>query len=237
MALPDHILWPIHTLVPETVEVNPVPFSRSGGVTLGGISTDTRTDRGWMSISYRGISLYEPEHRKLWNAIRVGLSGKAGLLRVPAWSFDPAVWPEGTVDGQILTTHSDGTLHSDGTPYAQPAIGVELVDAVGIGATIVRLRALFGIEELSGIRFSYNHALYETGFPLAIEDDVWQVPITPAIRAPIPAGAQLEVGCPTCLVHLASDSGMDVAFSSGRFNTADVAFVEAVDVWNALATA
>lgn len=237
MALPDHILWPIHVLKPQAIDPNPVPFSRSGGRTLGGLSTDTRTDRGWWSIGYRGISLVDSDRRRLWNSIRVGLSGKAGLLAIPVWSYDTAVWPGGTVNGQILTTHSDGTPHSDGSAYAQPAIGVEMVEAVGIGATIVKLRAIFGIEELSGIRFSYQHALYETGLPISIDGDVWRVPIIPAIRAPIPAGAELEVGLPTCLVHLATDNAMDVRLSAGECDSVDVAFVEAVDIWNELATA
>lgn len=235
--LPDYILWPTHTLKPSAIDPNPVPFSRSGGRTVGGISTDTRTDRGYWSIAFKGISLVDGDRRRLWNSIRVGLSGKAGLLAVPVWSYDTAPWPAGTVNGQLLTIHADGTPHSDGTAYAQSAIGVELVEAVGIGATIVKLRALYGIEELSGIRFSYQHALYVTGFPLSIDGDIWQVLITPAVRAPIPAGAELEVGLPTCLVHLASDDAMDVRLSAGDYDSVDVAFIEAVDYWNELADA
>lgn len=169
--------------------------------------------------------------------IRVELSGKAGLLVVPVWSYDLAAWPAGAANGRILTTHSDGTPHADGSLYSQPAIGVEMVEAVGIGATVVKLRKVFGIEELSGIRFSYQHALYATGFPISIEGDVWQVRITPPVRAPIPAGAELEVGFPTCLVHLAEDNGMDVALSAGNIDSVDIDFVEANDVWNELATA
>lgn len=235
--LPDHVVWPFHILKPAAVDINPVPFSRSGGRTLAGLSTDTRTDRGYWSIGFRGVSLFDGVCRRQWNAMRVGVSGKAGLLVVPAWSYDSAIWPAGAIDGQLFTTHSDGTTHSDDSPYAQSAIGVELVEAVGIGATVVKLRALYGIEELSGIRWSHSHALYETGFPLSIDGGVWQVPITPAIRAPIPAGAELDVGMPTCLVHLASDDAMDVRLSAGEYDSVDVAFVEAVDVWNELAGA
>jgi len=104
-----------------------------------------------------------------------------------------------------------------------------------IGATVVNLLLVDGAEDLSGIRFSYNDALYETGRPISQTGAVWQVPIFPAIRAQIPSGAQLEVTSPTCLVKLATDREMDVTISVSGFDQRDVSFVEAVDYWSDLA--
>jgi hypothetical protein len=233
----DFVIWPHQVLKPGAIEPNVVPFSRSGGVTLGGLQRVTRTDRGWWSIGYKGVALDTPAKRRMWNATATDLSGMAGLVAVPVWSLDSAAWPTGAVNGQILTLHSDGTGFSDGTFYAQPAIGVTLVGALAIGDTSATLRIGHGIEELGGVLFSYQHALYKTGMPTLISGDDWTVPITPAVRAPIPAGADLEFSLPTCLVRLASDGEMDTRFSAGQFDSRDVAFSEAVDYWNDLAAA
>lgn len=258
----DIVPWPHRLLVPHEIQANVVPFSRSGGTTLGGLQRVTRTDRGWWSIVYKGLVLTSAAHRRVFNALGTHCSGMAGLLAVPVWSHDTAAWPTGsaipltthsdgtpfsdgscytqraalvTAKGMALSTHSDGATFSDGSRYAQQAIVVETVDAVAIGATSTRLRLLRGIESLAGVRFSYQHALYKTGFPTFVDDDVWHLPVTPAIRAPIPAGAELEFALPTCLVRLASDREMDVNFSRGGVDRRDVAFVEAVDYWNDLA--
>lgn len=231
------LAWPHSILKPAAVDADVAAFSRSGGRTLGGLERVTRTDRGFWSIAYRGVPLATPEQRRMWNAVAEHCGGMAGLLEVPVWSFDSAAWPAGTVDGRRLVTHSDGSSFSDGSLYAQPAIGVTLVDAVAIGATSVTLRLGYGIEELSGVRFSKGGALYRTGLPTLIDGTDWTVPVSPAIRAAIPAGAELEFGLPTCVVRLASDREMDVSFSAGRFDLRDVAFVEAADYWTDLAAA
>lgn len=231
----DIVVWPHTLLVPGAIEANVVPFSRSGGTTLGGLQRVTRTDRGWWSIAYKGVPLKTAAERRMFNALGTHCGGMAGLLAVPVWSQDAAEWPAGSADGVILTSHSDGTHFDDGSLYSQPAIGVTLVDAAEIGDTSVKLRIVYGIEELIGVRFSYEHALYKTGYPTLIDGTDWTVPITPAIRAPIPADAELEFGMPTCLVRLASDREMDGSLTAGFFDRVDVAFVEAADYWNDLA--
>lgn len=233
----DFIHWPASVLKPAAIEPNVVPFSRSGGRTLGGLERVTRTDRGWWSIAYRGVTLAGPARRRLWNAMAADLSGMAAPIVVPVWSLDSAPWPAGTVNGRLLVPHSDGSTFGDGSQYAQSPIGVTVVDALAIGATQATLRIGYGINELSGVLFSYGHALYKTGLPVAIDGDDWTVRLTPAVRAPIPAGAELEFGLPTCLVRLASDREMDVMSSVGKVDKRDVAFVEAADYWSDLASA
>lgn len=235
--MPEILEWPSAILKPAAIEANVVAFSRSGGVTLGGLQRVVRTDRGWWSVAYKGIALDTPAQRRVWNAIAAHCGGMAGLMAVPVWSFDSAPWPVGTVNGRVLVPHSDGTSHGDGSLYAQSPIRVTLVDAVAIGATSVKLRIGGGIDELTGVRFSYEHALYRTGIPTLVDGTDWTVPVSPAIRAPIPAGADLEFGLPTCLVRLADDRTMDVRLSSGRFDLVDAAFVEAADYWSDLAAA
>jgi hypothetical protein len=228
------LVWPHAVLVPSAIMVNPVPFSRSGGVSLGGLERSTRTDRGWWAIDFKAVSLYTVAQRRMWNALRITLCGTAGQVAVPAWSFDTAPWLPGT-NGYVLSTHSDGTTFSDDSEYSQPQSVVEMAVAAALGDTAVTLRIVGGIDELTGTRFSYNHALYELGIPTVVDGDEWTMPVFPAIRAPIPADALLNFTLPTCLVKLATDRAMDVSLTAGNFDRADVSFVEAVEFWNSLA--
>ncbi len=236
-AADPQIIWPKKILQPASIMPNLVPMSRSGGPSLGGLERVTRTDRGWWEIGYKGVLLKSTAQRRCWNAIRVSLSGRAGLLSVPVWSHDSTPWLAGTTLGKFVLPHApDYTFFSDGSGYEQPGIIVELVDAVEIGDTSVKLRLIYGVDDFSGARFSYQHALYECGVPTAVDDDEWTMPIFPAVRAPIPADAELEFDVPTCLVRLKEDGDMDVNFSAGGFDKVDVSFVEAVDAWNDLAS-
>lgn len=233
----DIVLWPHRLLLPAALQADVVPFSRSGGTTLGGLQRVTRTDRGWWSIAYKGVALAGAARRRAFNALGTHCGGMAGLLAVPVWSHDTAPWPAGSVEGLVLSDHSDGSSFSDGSQYSQQAVVVETVEAVAIGATAMTLRLVTGIDSLAGVRCSYQHALYKTGFPTSVVDDEWTVPVTPAVRAPIPAGAELEFALPTCLVRLASDREMDTSLTAGWFDRVDVAFVEAADYWNDRAAA
>jgi hypothetical protein len=226
----DPIIWPDGVLVPSQIAANCTPFSRSGGRSLGGIQRTIRTDLGYWRISFKGVLLSTTGQRRMWNAIRTELGGVPGLVAIPVWSQDS----NGSL-GPAYTLHSDDTPHSDGAPYAQPRIVVEMVENVAIGATSAKLRIVSGIDELVGVRWSYNHALYETGLPTAIDGADWTVRLFPAIRAAIPAGAMLDFDLPTCLVHLATDDAMDTSFTAGSIDKLDVDFVEAVDRWADLA--
>lgn len=223
--MPDITVWP-EVLQPAQLLANPSPFSRSGGPSIGGISRTIRTDRGWWRIGYRSVLLYSVAERRLWNAIRTAAGGRSGLLAVPVWQKD--IVPNG---GAVLVPHSDGSSFSDDSLYSQPGVRAVLVGEAVRGATSITLRIVDGIDELAGIRFSYQHALYETGFPTAVSGTDWTVPVFPAIRVTIPAASQLEFDLPTCLVHLATDDAMDGSFSAGHFDKADVDFVEAADYW------
>lgn len=232
----DPLIWPAF-LKPSQIHVNAVPFSRSGGTSLGGVRRTTRTDRGWWVFDYKGISLFNIARRRLWNAFRVNLSGESGSFVIPIWSFDTAPWAAGTVNGKTLTTHSDGSPFSDGTLYLQPTIIVTMAFGAVLGDTSVTLRLGAGIDELTGTRFSYQHALYELGIPTAVVGDEWTMPVFPAIRAAIPIDAALEFDLPTCRVRLANDREMDVSLTAGNFDKVDVSFVEDLAFWNDLAAA
>jgi hypothetical protein len=235
-GVPDFIAWP-HQLFPaKAIRPNMVPFSRSGGRTIGGVSRPIRTDLGYWSVVYPEMVIHTVAQRRTWNAIRTKLSGMSGYVIVPVPSFDTAPWLDED-QGTFSVPHSDDSPFDDETEYSSPNIVVEMVDAVSIGDTSVTLRLINGAEDLVGVRFSYNHALYETGPLTEVDGDEWTVPIFPAARTAIPASAPLDFDNPTCMCHLAADNAMDVSLGLASIDNVSVSFVEAVDYWNDLAAA
>lgn len=233
----DIIHWPTELLQPSSTTVVSVPFSRSGGRTLGGISRSRQTDRGFNRITLEGVTLFTPDMKRTWNAIATDLSGQSGLILVPAWSIDSAPYVEETDPHPlpIETEHSDGTEFSDGTEYSQGVISVEMASFAPLGSSVVTVRCI-NSRPPAGVRFSYRGALYKTGAILEeLPSGIFRVSVTPSIRQSIPEGALLEFDRPTCLCHLSSDSGMILPSTQDEINSADVDFVEAVDYWNDLA--
>jgi hypothetical protein len=220
---------------------NPIAFSRGGGRSLGGKERTARTDKGYWGITLDSIPVHSTAQRRTWNAIRTKLSGRSGLIAVPAWSFGSAPYVEDAAwDEQqtmVAMPHSDGAPFSDGSEYVQGNIYVEMADLATIGETTIQLRSIVSADDLVGVRFSHRHALYETGPAIDIDGDVWTVPVFPAIRENISAGTQLEFDQPTCLVRMAEDTSMDIDFNVDRFTRPSVSFVEADDYWSDLAAA
>lgn len=236
----DVIQWPLCVLTPQTVSANLVAFTRSGGRTLGGISPATRTDLGFWSIDYGGVVLRNNrrEQWRTWQAIRQKLGGKSGLIAVPVRSSLSAPYVSGKFEPVEELEHDDDTLFDDDTPYTQGAISVVTDGITAIGATSIRLRIINADDNLVGVRFSYEHALYETGPVIEVDGDIWEVPISPAVRATIPAGSDLEFDQPTCLCHLVDDRGMDAPQDAvTKHSLPSVSFVEATDYWAELAAA
>ncbi|WP_223566943.1 hypothetical protein [Agrobacterium tumefaciens] len=229
------ITWPSTLLVPEECRPNLVPYTRSGGRSLGGVEPVVRTDLGFWSIDLSNIAVYSRDQRQTWIAIRQKLGGRAGLIAVPAWSFDTAPYLSGEYEPPATTTHSDNTPFDDDTPYVQGAIAVVTVGNTPMGATTIRMKGIQAAEDFVGVRFSYNHALYEAGPVTDVTDEVWTVSISPTVREIIPAGASLEFDMPTCLCHLSEDRGMDGGLNNIAFEQRSVSFTEATDYWNKLA--
>lgn len=228
------IVWPRNLLTPRECRANLSPFTRSGGRTLGGIETAVRTDLGWWNVDLIDIPLHQRAQWKTWDAISNICGGRSGLVAVPVWPRETAPYASGDYEPMASVPHSDGSTFSDGSHYVQGAISVQSVGATAIGATTIRLRVIAGDADLSGVMFSYNHALYQTGAVLDADDDVVEVRISPTVRELIPDGSDLNFDDPTCLCRLVSDRGMDRGDNSQRFEMASVSFVEANDYWSKL---
>lgn len=230
----DILVWPVELLTPEECRPNIVPFTRSGGRSLGGVEPATRTDLGYWAIDLVDIATFSMAQRRTWEAIGQKLGGRAGLIAVPAWSRDTAPYVSGEFEPVGFVPHDDDAPFDDDTEYQQGAISVVTDGVTPIGATTIRMRIINAASDLVGVRFSYDHALYKTGPVISVDGDIWTLPISPAVRALIPAGSDLEFDEPTCLCRLADDRGMDAGVNSIEFEQRSLSFVEATDYWASL---
>ncbi|WP_043614219.1 hypothetical protein [Ensifer sp. ZNC0028] len=233
----DNIVWPICVLRPQQISASLVPFTRSGGRSLGGVEPAIRTDLGYWSIDYANVVLQNRyrEQWQTWQAIRQKLGGRSGLIVVPLRVSLSAPYLSGAFEPSGEVPHGDDASFDDDTPYSQGAISVVTEGVTPVGATTIRLRIINAAANLVGVKFSFEHAAYETGPVIDVSGDVWTVPISPTVRALIPSGSDLEFDQPTCLCRLAQDRGMDLtqdAIAKNFFPS--VSFVEATDYWASL---
>jgi hypothetical protein len=224
-------------LVPNDPSFDLVPFTRSPGRTMGGVSQSYRTDRGFWRATLDNVQVVSFAERAVWNAIRATLGGKVGLCVVPVFDiemvpfeFDTNILRPGRRLGPVTgQPHDDGTLFSDGTGYRETGVDVELAADVKVGDVFMKLRNIRSSGELEGVRFSIDYALYETGQAVEVDGGIWTLPVFPAARLAAPAGTPLEFDRPKCLMHLESDSGMDLSKNAMRIGMGSVRFVEATD--------
>lgn len=232
------IEWPRCVLRPQQISANVVPFTRSGGKSLGGVDYAVRTDLGYWSIQYSNIVMRprQTAEWRTWNAVRSKLGGRSGLIAVEASSSRTTPYASGSFELPIFVPHDDDTPFSDGTEYRQGAVSIVANSDAPIAATVISLRVINAGQDIVGARFSYQHALYEIASAIEIDGDVWTVQVSPSLRAPIPADADLEFDKPTCLCHLAEDRAMDIQEDrTSRSSYPSVLFTEATDYWNQLA--
>lgn len=227
--------WPYLALVPEAVSINLVPFTRSGGRAIGGGKTAIRTDIGFWEIEFSGVQLFDRPNFKAFDAISAILGGASGRIAVPIYSNESAPFANGVEIWPFSVKHSDGAGFSDGSAYLQMPIAVQSSGVTPIGAGIISLNAINADSDLSGVKFSYNHALYQTGELISKIGNISTVRITPSIRETIPANADLNFSRPTCVCRLADDDSMVRGVDPSRLQRVTVKFQEDTDYWSRLA--
>lgn len=236
IAVPDFIVWPKSVLKIGGCEFTEETFSRTGGTSLENSEVITQTDLGKWRAEIGPIPLYYPNEWRVWRAISTFLNGRAGIVAIPANDRFSAPYVNGVETHPRFTTHSDGATFSDGSQYRARSIDLKMSTAATLGATVVSIEAVKAGDDLTGIRFSYQYAMYQTGELISKSGDVWQMRIFPAIRQAIPASADLECDEPKCLMRLESDTEMSVRETPNRLATPSIRLVEAVDYWNTLAS-
>lgn len=231
----DILEWPRNLLVPRACRANVVPFTRSGGRSLGGIKPSVRTDLGYWSIDLTDVIIHRREQFRAFEALKGLMSGAAGQIAVPVYSPKRAPYVDGVYQAPLMLSHDDDSVFDDDAGYSQGVISCVSVGLTPLGATSMRIRVIKGDDDLVGSLFSYNHALYTVHQLISLEDNVHEVRISPTVREVIPSGSDLEFDEPTCLCNLADDSGLDDGENYEGYQLVSVSFVEDTDYWSRLA--
>lgn len=231
----DILTWPRDLLVPKECRPNIVPFTRTGGRSLGGVQPSVRTDLGFWMVELNGLLLDTSAKERTFEAIKDILSGSSGRIAVPVYAFKRAPYISGSYEPPIEVPHDDTAPFDDGTEYLQGAISVVTVGNTPIGATTITVKVIRGDYSLSGVLFSYQHALYRTGQILSQDGDTFTLKISPTVRDLIPAASDLEFDQPTCLCNLSDDSGMVSGETAEGYELVSVSFNEDTNYWNLLA--
>ncbi|MFN3833727.1 MAG: hypothetical protein ACK4SQ_15995 [Allorhizobium sp.] len=224
--------WPRDLLVPRACKPNVVPFTRSGGRTLGGVKPSVRTDLGFWKIELADIVISTRQQQRAFEAIKGLMSGSAGQIAVPVYAPKRAPYEDGVYAETVVLSHDDDSLFDDGAGYSQGQISAVSVGSTPLGATVIRIRMIKGDSDLVGTLFSYNHALYTVHQLVEVDGDVHTVRISPTVRELIPSGSDLEFDEPTCLCNLSDDSVMDDGENFQGYQMVSVSFVEDTDSWS-----
>lgn len=231
------IEWPADLLQPENTIVDVVPFTRTGGRAIGGAKPAYRTDLGYWRVDLENVAIWTKAQRRTWDAISALLGGSSGRIAVPIWSMDSAPYrvDQCRWSPDVLVPHSDDTPFDDGSLYWQSSISIKSAGVTGIGATVMSMRIIDASPDISGARFSYEHAAYKVAQILDVADDIITVQITPAVAALIPNDADLEFHRPTCVCNLDTDTGMRRGMRHDGVELISVSFIEDTRYWNDLA--
>ena len=232
--MPGNILqWPKSILRWRECGFVPHYMARSGGQALNSYERTTRTDRGYWIASFGPVVVETVDQWRLWQSIDIELGGRPGLVLMPAYNI-AAPYKAGFKAPETVL-HDDETSFEDGTAYEGQEIVLEVAKEVAIGATTITLKIINSGPDLTGIRFSYNYALYQTGAVIDQSGNLVTLRIFPAARTLIPKGAQPNCDKPVCLMHLKTDAEMQIAKPMQGPALPSLNLVEALDYFNDLA--
>lgn len=149
------------------------------------------------------------------------------IVRTCECNFAP--WPEGGPSGE--TTYSDGTVHSDGTPFAGGG-GISATAAADAAADAweIQLDAIVMGDLIGGEAFSIDHPSwgvrrYEIA---AIDSDV--LTLNMPLREAVTAGTALDFNRPGCVMKCLNPESAMSAIRMGRFADLTIQFEETWDI-------
>ncbi len=207
------IVWPYHSLGPEDGHAGACLRHDGRRALLDRCRTGRGLGRRLLGDQLRRYSDRQRPSQK-------GLAGDLGACRgeaeppilVPTYDTDTNPWP--LANGAPFTAypdgvpHSDDTLFSDDTGYAQPVI-VATVDAdVALGANSMVIDLVQGSALEPGQHYSVGVRLFRIKRITAVAGSLYTVTVWPPTREAITAGAIAEFDRPICKCRLATDGEM-----------------------------
>lgn len=203
------IWWPQDLIRPRRIDFWPEAISRSGGRTLDGSETlVTSTSVRWRAtLDFAFVTGADRSRLLSWRSMQWRMLGR--LRPVLIGPFDratPAVLERRP--RRVTVPYSGGETHDDGTEFVQSASTALVAAAAALRATRLVIVPTGSWVPRAGQYFSPRAGeMYgiEAIRPATIG---WDVEITPPLRAPLAAGADLDFEDPTCRMRITADDGM-----------------------------
>lgn len=233
----DAVIWPPCLNRPLSHKFALVSSTISPGQTASASFPIGRFDGGgpWMG-ALNQILLRTDDDVRAYLAIQGLAQGGIVPLVVPCKPVMLAPWP--VIDGQQITgydpePHSDGSYHSDGSGYSQPAIAASVTTDAILRATTISLTFLSVSPD--GLRggewFSLNHPtqgwrMYRIMKIVSQAGGVAVVLIDPPLRDLISAGSVAEFDMPRCTMRLWKSDSLDLDLVTFPYPRPSAQFIE-----------
>ncbi|MGL5936976.1 MAG: hypothetical protein ACRCZI_15300 [Cetobacterium sp.] len=223
------VIWPMQSLPPRHISVDPVYRSTSGGSALNGFSQVVASDAGVWKVNFSEVPIntQQGENRiAIWRGIGAQLQGRLNACLIECRDYGSYPLPEG-FDPNFQWLFDDDTPFDDGTGFEDDV----LVASVRFNAKARSSSLTINTNDITfapGYRFSIGERLYE------IREVEWQnsaggkVKIWPPLRHDISAGDACEFYKLKLRVRLATDQEMELPLDFGRWSFPSVNFVEDV---------
>jgi hypothetical protein len=215
----------------------------AGGQTASSVSPIVRSDGGgfWIcsmsdiSLSGNGSAVGRDRQKLstlLWRAVRQICDGGVGAIIVPRNDALFVPWPASLPRSTTGTLHSDGTPFADTARYYQSVIGIRTSEDADLRDTSLTIELLLSGPLQGGEAFSIEHQtigwrMYEIATVTPIDDTHASITFNPPLREDVASGTRLEFDRPCCVMRLAKPESMDLSVVPWTFNQASVDFVEA----------
>ena len=193
-----------------------------GGEAISGGSDKISTEGGGRVYAAFGAGeLVDRATILAWRAVLGLLEDGVTPMVVPF--CDPRHQP---IVGRASSTYSDGTTHSDGTPFAGNAGGtMATASAAALRATTLNFNAAFAQPLIGGEWFTIDHAAKGPRAYKVRRIGEGTLSFVPPLREAIPNGTPLDFNTPRCL--MVQDGRASAALMNRRQTTAAIRFVEA----------
>lgn len=127
--------------------------------------------------------------------------------------------------GKTKTTYGDGTLHSDGTPFAGSDVAAQSTADAPLRAVTISFAGVFPRPLIGGEWFSISHPNKGWRAYKVRRIEGGKLSFVPPLREAVPSGTDLEFSDPRCLMVQDGRAGSPLV--ARRQTTAAIRFVEA----------
>lgn len=233
-------IYDLGMLPPGRMEIDLAGSSIESGRSLSGITGAIDMSGGGLwTVRYSQVMVFGAPQHLYYQYLRNYLRGGVRSIIVPMLTDYVAPTPVAGGPLFVTTTFSDSSLFSDSSSFGQSTISAAMEGAQAQNATTIQLKIIAGGLLQGGETFSIDHLspkwhrcygiseIDSVGTPDANGAIIYQVAITPPLRAAVADQTSLEFARPKCLMRLAAGGGgMPWAVQQYWQGLFDIQFIE-----------